>query len=91
MYMYVKRKTSLQFPCVQSKITLVLTAPFRNRLRLQCKPLNQLAICQLQGKTMIFITASQISGNLEQLKEQDFLASKPQTLYVYVYDLFIPK
>lgn len=40
---------------------------------------------------MIFITASQISGNLEQLKEQDFLASKPQTLYVYVYDLFIPK
>ena len=44
-------------------------------------PLGMLEICLQQEKIMTFTTVSLISENLEQLKEQDFLASKDTLLF----------
>ena len=43
-------------------------------------PSGLLETCQQQEKIMTFTTVSLISENLEQLKEQDFLASKKDTV-----------
>ena len=46
-------------------------------------PSGILEICLQQERIMTFTTVSLISENLEQLKEQDFLASKDTVLFYY--------
>lgn len=46
-------------------------------------PSGMLETCLQQEKIMTFTTVSLISENLEQLKEQDFLASKNTVLFQY--------
>ena len=56
---------------------------FRNPWVLLSMPSGILETCLQQEKIMTFTTVSLISENLEQLKEQDFLASKDTVLFYY--------
>lgn len=54
------------------------------------KPSSHAVTCQLQARIMIYTTAFQTSENLEQPREQDFLAST-ETLFLCCHILFYKK